>query len=905
MWYRRAPLRRATKRFSTLFGIVLLGTLCLERGQTAPPSGSSDAAAIADAIQRLPVVGSAILAGAHPDDENSTLMPYLAKGLHVRAAYLSATRGDGGQNLLGDEQYEALGILRTEELLAARRIDGAQQFFGEEYDFGFSKSADETMQKWGHDDALGDYVWIIRRFRPDVLISRFSGTPSDGHGHHQASGILTREAFRAAADPSRFPEQLQQGVKPWQAARLFQNTFSQRGSGPAPATRDSVTINLDGYDPVFGKTFPEIGAQARSQHRSQGMGTSSGRGNAFAAFRLIDSAPAGSGVLTGLFDGVDLTLNRFTALAGGSPGVQSRVENIMKDIETAQHSLSAYQPAGVVSSLAHGLSLVREMRAEIEKSQAPPDSKDHALFLLRLKEADFVNALGLAGGVRVETLAEKAEIVPGESFNITVTGVVRVPDRLKSSDVGLSGPAGWKVERMAPAGGAQGGRSLVEAKFKVTVPSEAPVSQPYWLVKQRSKDRYAVTPAPYNGDPENPPLFTGSFKYSAASDSGSVEVEQESGVIYRYADRIYGERENPVIVVPPVGVWLEPGATVFPTASTGSQSLLVKVRNNRAAKQQPTVHLNLASGWRSNPPSKPLELGTRGDEASTRLEVSQPTAPLKDKVEEHSVAAMVDLDGQSYSTSYNVIDYPHIQTRYLFRPAVSQFERFDVKIAPGLRVGYVMGTGDSVPEALKLLGVTVTLLSSDDLAYGNLSKFDVVMTGIRAYEIRKDLVTNHSRLMEFVRNGGLMIVQYSRAVGGSEPLGPYPMSQTTGARVAVEDAPVEILEPVDPFFQEPNRITNDDFKGWVQERGVYFMDTWAPEYRPLLSSNDPGEPPLKGGMLLASYGKGLYLYTAYVWNRQLPAGVPGAYRIVANMLSLGKTASTSAAQPAKPAPKQR
>lgn len=897
-----APLRLGVRRlgFPALLTLLLLATVCLQRADTAGLSSASDAAAIADSLARLPVVGSVLLVGAHPDDENSTLMPYLSRGLHVRAAYLSATRGDGGQNLLGDELFEALGILRTEELLAARRIDGAQQFFGEEYDFGFSKSLDETMQKWGHDDALGDFVRIIRRFRPDVLISRFSGTPADGHGHHQAAGVLTKEAFRAAADPQRFPEQLQEGLKPWQASELFLNTFS-RGGVSGPPSRDAVSINLDGFDPLYGKTFPEIGAEARSMHRSQGMGTGAGRGAAFANFRLLDSTSPINAPLQGLLDGVDITLNRFTVLSGNSPEVSSRVQNLIKDIETAQHGLSPYQPATVVSAIAHGLGLLRELRSGIEKSQAPEDSKDHALFLLNLKEEDFVRALGLAGGVRVETLADRAEIVPGETFTITVSGIIRAPERLKAGDVALKGPAGWKVERITPAAPAV---ASVEAKFRVTVPPDAPVSQPYWLVRPRIKERFSVAQAPWNGDPENPPLFTGSFEYSVAQDTGALPVKQESGVVYRYADRIYGEREKPLTVVPPLGVWLEPPVSVFPSSSSGSQALLAKVRNNRAGKQQGTIHLNLTPGWRSSPAAKPFELAARGDEVSARLEVSA-TSPLKDKVEDHTVPAAADVEGQSFSMSYDVIDYPHITTRYLFRPAVSKLERFDVKVAPGLRIGYVMGTGDAVPEALKLLGVTVVQLTSDDLAFGNLSRFDAIMTGIRAYEVRKDLVTNHSRLMDYVSNGGLMIVQYSRAAGVSEPLGPYPMTQTTQARVADENAPVEILEPVDPFFQEPNRITEDDFKGWVQERGLYFMDTWAPEYRSLLSSHDPAEPPQKGGMLLASHGKGLYMYTAYAWFRQLPAGVPGAYRILANMISLGKTVSASSSQPGRPATKQR
>jgi len=859
----------------------------LQRADTAELSSRSDAAAVADAIERLPVVGSVLLTGAHPDDENSTLLPYLTRGLHVRAAYLSATRGDGGQNLLGNELFEALGILRTEELLAARRVDGAQQFFGEEYDFGFSKSLDETLQKWGHDDALGDYVRIVRRFRPDVLISRFSGTPSDGHGHHQASGVLTREAYRAAADPNRFPDQLQEGLKPWLAAKLFLNTFSPRGGAASPPARDAVSINLDGYDPLYGKTFAEIGAQARSMHRSQGMGTGAGRGGGYANFRLLDSVLPSSAPLEGLFDGIDITLNRFTTLSGNLPQIASRVQSVIKDIEAAQNGLSPYHPSTVVPALAHGLGLVREMRSEIEKSQVPDDAKDQLLFLLNLKEEDFVRAIGLAGGVRVETLAEKAEVVPGEMFTVTVSGMVRAPQGMTAGDVTLKGPPGWKIERIPlPAAGAA---ANVTAKFRVTVPPDAPVSQPYWLVKPRTKDRYVVAPAPWDGDPENPPLLSGSFAYSVADDSRPLAVQEESGVMYRFVDRIYGERENPLAVVPAVGVWVDPPVSVFPSATSAVQPLLAKVRDNKSGKLQGTIRLNLTSGWRSNPPAKPFELAAREDEVSARLEVAAPSAPLKERVEDHTVPLVAELDGQSYSTSYDVIDYPHIQTRYLFRPAVSKLERFDVKVAPGLRLGYIMGTGDAVPEALKLLGVRVTPLTSDDLAFGDLSRFDVIMTGIRAYEVRKDLVTNHSRLMDYVSNGGLMIVQYSRAAGVSAPLGPYPMTQSTGPRVDEENAPVEILEPVDPFFQEPNRISEDDFKGWVQERGLNFMDTWAPEYRSLLSSHDQGEPPQKGGMLVASYGKGLYIYTAYAWFRQLPAGVPGAYRILANMISLGKT----------------
>ena len=929
-------LRTAWKVSLILLAVLLVGSVYIGRSTTAGSVGSSDnAAAIAEAIDGLPVVGSVLLAAAHPDDENSVLLPYLARGLHLRTAYLSATRGDGGQNLLGNEQYEALGLLRTEELLAARRVDGAEQFFGQAYDFGFSKTAAETLQKWGHEEALGDFVRIIRKFRPDVVISRFSGTPADGHGNHQAAGILTREAFRAAADPKRFPEQVQEGLAPWQASRLFLNTFA-RGSTPPPP--DTITIRLDRFNPVYGETYGEIGAQARSMHRSQGMGTAAPRGPQLATFRLEDFPAGAAKPQQNIFEGIDLTLNRFTTLAGGSPEVAARVHEIFETIQRAHEQISPYRPGLVLSALERGLHLLREMRSDIDRSNASEESKEQARYLLGLKESDFVRAIGLAGAVRVEALADKAEIVPGETLTVTVSGTVGAPALLKAGDVALKGPAGWNVERVPPPAAAPStapAAARVEdmetrrATFKVTVPPDARVSQPYWLVNKRTRDYFSPPRVSWIGAPENPALFQGTFQYSVSGDGTSEMIEQQSDAVYRHADRIYGEREEPLTVVPSLGVWIDPEVVVFPVGSSTTQALMVKVRNNRPAMMQGEVHLNLPPGWHSNPPKKTFELAGRGDELSIRLEVSPPGSAAKEKAEEHSVRAVAESGGQSYSTGYQVISYPHIQTRYWFQPAIAKLLRFDVKVAPDLRVGYVMGTGDSVPQALKLLGVAVEQLGPEDLAFGDLSRFDAIITGIRAYEVRKDLVANHSRLMEYVKNGGLMIVQYSRAAGNSQPLGPYPMAQASNTqqagnpqqpgtapqsataqaagstRVSVEEAPVEILEPVDPFFQEPNRITEDDFKGWVQERGLYFMDTWAPEYRPLLSSNDPGEPPQKGGMLLASYGKGLYLYTAYVWSRQLPAGVPGAYRIFANMISLGKTAAAHPPQPSRSTARQR
>lgn len=883
---RKRPTRRSRGTFpGLLFFTLLLALLAGWFPRTPEPARAAeraDAAAIAEAIERLPVVGSVLLTGAHPDDENSTLLPFLTKKLHLRAAYLSTTRGDGGQNLLGNEQYEALGILRTEELLAGRRIDGAEQYFAQAYDFGFSKSAEETFQKWGHEPVLGDFVRILRTYRPDILISRFSGTPADGHGHHQAAGILTREAFRAAADPQRFPEQLQEGLQPWQASRFYLNRGGPGGSGGG-----GITLRLDGFDPLYGLTYPELGIESRSMHRSQGMGGGRG-GSATTSFQLQDSAEGVPGTAGGLFDGLDTTLHRFTRLAGDAPPVADHVAAIQKAIEAARQSLSPYQPDKVLPALAQCLQHLRDMRDTIERGNVPPDRKDQALFLLRIKEADFVRAILLAGGVHLEALSDSEEVVPGETFTVMVTGLVAATDFLQAVGVELTGPPGWKIEKLPGGEPSPASKGRAEAKFRVTVPPNAEVSQPYWLIQPRTGDYFPTPRVPWVGVGENPALLRGRFQISPAAEGKLSTVEDQADVVYNYTDRVYGEREKPLMVVPALGVWVEPKVAAFPTTAA-RRILLVRVRNNRRSEQKGTVRLNLPSGWRSEPPTGSFSLAGQGDEASVRLEVSAGGSGPGTRESQFVAQVVAEAEGQSSSTGYQVVDYPHIQSRHWFQPAVAKLLRFDLQVPSGLRVGYVMGSGDEAPEALKQMGVAVELLGPDDLAFGDLQRFDTIVTGIRAYEVRKDVSVNQARLMDYVRNGGVLIVQYSRSGGYSDPLGPYPLKLGSGPRVTVEEAPVGILVPSHPLFQSPNKITQADFNGWVQERGTYFLESWDPQYQPMLESYDPGESPLRGGMLLASYGKGYYLYSGYTWFRQLPEGVPGAYRIFANMVSLGKT----------------
>ncbi|MBI4465259.1 MAG: PIG-L family deacetylase, partial [Acidobacteria bacterium] len=818
-------------------------------------------------------------------DENSQLLPYLARGLHLRTAYLSATRGDGGQNLIGNEQYEALGILRTEELLAARRLDGAEQYFAQAYDFGFSKSAEETLEKWGREGVLSDFVRVIRTFRPDIIITAFSGTASDGHGHHQSSGILAREAFRAAADPNRFPAQIQQGLKPWQASKLFWNVFVRRGGEGSDS--EGVEMRLDEFDFLYGRTYAGIGQEARSMHRSQGMGGGGGR-SPVALFRLVDSAPNMASGGRGLFDEIDLTLNRFTKLAGGSATVARHVEAIQKAVESARRMLSPTEPARILPALAEGLDHLHELRRDIDQGAMDEETRQQALFLLDRKEGDFVRAITLAGGVQMEALADKGEIVAGETFSVTLSAVVPAQGPFQGVGATLEGPPGWKIQRLAASDSGH-----LETKFQVVVPADAPVSQPYWLLRPRTRDYFPPPEVAWIGAAQNPAILKGNFQFQISTNGKTLPIEQQADVVFRFGDRVYGQREKPLTVVPSVAVWLEPEATIFPAGSRQDKDLMVRVRNHAQTRQEGTIRLELPPGWRSEPAEKPFVLEGLGDELPARFEVFEPDSQLNSERERHPVKAVAQTKEASYSTGYQVVDYPHIQPRYWFRPAVADLVRFDVQVAPNLKVGYVMGSGDAVPEALKQLGVVVEPLGPEALTFTDLSRYDAIVTGIRAYELRKDLVSNHARLMDYVRNGGVMIVQYSRTGGYSEPLGPYPMKLGASPRVAVEEAPVEILEPSHPVFHFPNTITENDFAGWVQERGTYFMESWDSQYQPLLTSHDPGEPPQKGGMLLASYGKGYYLYTGYVWFRQLPAGVPGAYRIFANLISLGKAPARS------------
>ncbi len=803
------------------------------------------------ALDRLQVAGSMLMIAAHPDDENTAVLAYFARGRKVDTAYLSLTRGEGGQNLIGPEQGDKLGVIRTEELLAARRIDGARQFFTRAIDFGFTKTADETLQKWGRDRILGDIVWVIRKFRPDIIILRFSGTPRDGHGQHQTSAILGKEAFFAAADPKRFPEQLE-FVQPWQARRLLWNMFAFTPEQERELAKQGVKIRIDtgDYDPLLGYSFGEIAGMSRTMHKSQGMGAAERKGSMPQYFSVIGGEPASHDPL----EGIDTTWNR---IPGGAA--------IGELLAQASREFKPEHPQKTIPLLLK----VRPLMAAIHDR------------LAQQKLHDLDNAIALCAGLWVEATSDRPDLLPGGAAHVSVTAINRSQAQVSLERVTWAGTALRKPADIAVSSPLSYNKPLTKQADWALAPDQ-PYTQPYWLARPKQGDVYSIPDQRLVGLPENPPLLTAEF-YIRVEDQ-TITIERP--VINRYIDRVRGELTRPVAVVPPVAVQMPESALVFPT--TASKRIEAPVRAN-APNQSGVMRMIPPQGWTVSPAERPFQITDAGQQVVLSFEITPPAA---DSVGEMGAAAF-DA-GREISVGMDVIDYPHIPVQTLFPPAQSRVARADIKTL-AKHVGYVMGAGDEVPQALEQIGCSVTLLTADDLARGNLSGFDAIVTGVRAWNVRPDLRANRQRLFDYVSQGGTLVVQYNVLEGGfmgGNPrllniIGPYPI-EVSRDRVTVENAPVTFPNASNPVLHVPNEITERDFSGWVQERGLYFASKWDPKYQSLLESHDPGEKPLPGGTLFTRYGKGAYIFTGYSWFRQLPAGVPGAYRVFANFLSAGK-----------------
>jgi LmbE family N-acetylglucosaminyl deacetylase len=826
---------------------------------------------IEESLRKLNELGTVLMIGAHPDDERTGVLAYFARGRHMRTAYLSATRGEGGQNLIGSEQGAQLGIIRTQELLAARRIDGAQQFFTRAIDFGFTRTADEALEMWGHDRILSDMVWVIRQYRPDVVILCFTGTPRDGHGQHQASAILGREAFRAAADPAQFPEQLRY-VQPWQAKRMVQSSFNFGPGGPPPGTVDlqvggrggrgggrggaaraatparegaktiGPPINTDtgAFNPILGYSYEEIAGMSRSMHRSQGMGNLGRVGEVDSEFTVI----GGDAASKDLFDGIDTSWNRLPG--GGAIGAL---------LAEALRSFEPGHPEKAIPQLMKARPLIAAISDPLAK----------------VKLEDLDSTIAQCAGLWVEAQARGPEMVPGSYLSVTTTLINRSPAALTLEGARLEGMLTEELPVQQVNLGYNQTNALTTAR---QVPASQPYSQPYWLAQPPMGSVYTVQDQKLIGLADTPPSLTVVLR--VAGDGGEFEVRRP--VEYRYADRAEGARVRPIAVVPPVAVDLPNAVAMFTTP--GSRKVGVSIRGN-VDDAKGEVRLDAPAGWKIVPKSLPFHVGALGDTEEVFFDVTPPSAGTTS-----SIRAVATTNGREISSGMQVISYPHIPTEIMLPPSSARFVRADIKITAH-KIGYIMGAGDEMPDALRELGLDVTLLSTADLEQGDLSRFDAIVAGVRAYNVRADIRANQRRLLDYVSNGGTYIVQYNTG-DNSLSVGPYPITAPPGNRyrVTVEDAPVTLPHADSRLLQYPNHIDPKDFEGWVQERGVYFASKWDPKYETVMASKDPDEEePLAGGELWTHYGKGVYIFTAYSWFRQLPAGVPGAYRLFANMLS--------------------
>lgn len=838
------------------------------------------------ALERLPVVASVLYTTAHPDDEDSSLLTFLSRGAHTRTVLLTATRGEGGQNLIGPEKDEAMGLLRTGELLAADAYTGVEQRFTRAYEFGYSKTAEETLAKWGEEEILADFVRVIRQERPDIIISRFYGTPRDRHGHHQAAGILTRRAYRAAADPHRFPEQLAAGLRPWQAKKLYQDNFRFFGRSTEPW---NVMIDVGRLDPILGRSYHEIGMAGHRQHRSQGLGAILPRkGSVKATLSIVDHVIPVSARESSLFDGIDTSLTGMAARAGEEavrwPPLRAALAEIQHDVEAALVAFDPHHPEAVAPSILAGLDRLRQLIHSVKVSPLSDDARYELLFLLRHKERDFLDAAQKALNVELDVRAEDETVIPGQTFDVTVGVYNRGSVAVDLEDIHLVVPPHWTVNRSSGTVSRLKGGDHRVMHFSVRVADDAPFTQPYWFRRSRRENRYELRSEAYHTLPFAPPEVVA--RAICRAFGVDFEITEPARAVHR--DRLRGAEFRDVQVVPALSVKLEPRIAIAPLSPARQvHEFRVTILSNVPGPVEGTVELDVPTSWRVTPSVASFHCARKSEIATLAFRV---TIPGGLKSQQQRVRAVARLDGREYTSWYQVISYPGIWTRHLYHPAESRVEVFDVKVAPHLNVGYILGTQDEIPEALKQLGVHVELLDEDDLAFGDLSRFDCIIAGVRAYVFRDDLKTHNQRLLEYVKNGGVFIVQYNTARSWNPAdYAPYPASMKGNERITVEESPVEILIPDHPVFNRPNKITAADFQGWVQERGLYFWSEWDPHYRPLLSGHDPGEAPQLGGWLEAEYGKGLYVYTAYAWFRQLPAGVPGAYRLFANLISLPVT----------------
>ena len=854
------------------------GALLLTADAQVRPIYDRGAMGLAQTLQRLQTTASVLHIGAHPDDEDSAFMARAARGDHARVAYLSLNRGEGGQNILGTELFEALGVIRTEELLQARRLDGGEQYFTRVVDFGYSKTRDEAAEKWNERQVLGDVVRVIRLFRPMVIYSQWDGAETDGHGQHQLAGAIARTAFSAAADPGQFPEHLREGLRPWQARKLY-----GRATEEAPST---IEVQTGIFDPVLGRTYAEIAYEGRSLHRSQKQGSVETRGPLTSGLRLLESRIPITVAEGSIFDGLDVSVPGLATLAGLPDGaLRGELAAIDAASRAALREYRPLDPSRIVPLVLEGLEAVRAARRLVRTLDVSPDVRSEADFLLAFKEKEFTRATIQAAGVIVDPLAGQEAVEVGGSFDVDLRVFVPTSSAARVVSTSLKAPPAWTVSPVSGPPPESDDRRpetpAVSARYEVRIPAAAVPTQPYYLHLPRDGNSYRWPAASPHSAPFDPATLVG----EVTVDIDGVQLVVSQPVQYRFADPVLGELRRLPAVVPEVTVKLDQPLVVIPLGrSAHTERFVARVTSHTKNVIRGVLRLRVPPGWTVDPPEAEFTLRSEGDRTSAAFSV---TAPSGREAGGFDIHAEARVGSSTFTQEMQLISYEHIETHRLYRPARSRVEVLNLQVA-AVRVGYVMGSGDDVPAAIRRMGVEVTLIDPDTLASGELSQFDTIVVGIRASETRAGFPSSNRRLLDYVRNGGTLIMQYQQRDYLDLDLPPYPADAERNDRVTDETAPVRILAPAHPVFTFPNRITQEDFAGWVQERNLYAFTSFDERYTPLLESADPGESPQRGGQLYAELGKGRYVYTAYAWFRQLPAGVPGAYRLFANLISLSE-----------------
>jgi LmbE family N-acetylglucosaminyl deacetylase len=802
------------------------------------PEESLNSSEIKLALKKLNTLGTVLYIAAHPDDENTAFLTYFNYEKNMRTGYLSLTRGDGGQNLIGDEQGDLLGVLRTQELLQARNIDGAEQFFSRAVDFGYSKTPEETFKKWGKEKILSDVVWVIRKFRPDVIVTRFPTTGIVTHGHHTASALLAFEAFKISGDSSAFPDQLKY-VKPWQAKRIFWNAWTPALASMGINSDTLIKINLGEYNQLLGRSYTEISAESRSMHKSQGFGASGNRENYYNYFLQLAGTPARNE----LFQDIDVSWDRVK----GS-------EKVSALLRKAERDFNFENPANIFPTL---IDAYQELQ------------KINDTYWVDIKSADLLNVIKSCAGIWLEAVTDE-NLLSARSETIVKTGFVNrsgFPLILKSIHIDYQ-----ENDSTLNSNLIQGQEVSVERK--ILIPQDAEYSQPYWLKEENHKDTYIVKDQELIGQSKTDYPIYAIFKV----DYEGTELDFKTPVFYRETDPVKGEVYKRVEILPEAVINFNKDLYLIKNGEIKELTVIVK---SIMGKLNGKVRLKSEENWDISPEFYGVDLVTKGEEKEYKFYIK-----ANGNSSSSIVKAQVEIGDKIISRGLVTLDYPHIQPQIILPVAQTKILKIDLQKKTVKKIAYIMGSGDKIPDLLKDLGFSVDVFSNEPLSTALLQNYDIVITGIRAYNTDEKLSIDQQNLLKYVEGGGTLLVQYNTLGDMFAEPSPYKL-KISRDRVTEEDSPVKILDGNNPVLNYPYKINQNDFSGWIQERGLYFPNEWDKKFVPLLEMNDTNENPEQGSLLVAKYGKGTFIYTGLSFFRQLPAGVEGAYKLFINLISAG------------------